>query len=475
MDKFTNFDNQRDEVNTMQNKHAEIDRQFNDTIKNQPYLMNEIEGLDNDINDPQYKEYLAWKQMQQQQSLKPQPEMQPQLQPEVQQENQSFIGTTTQERSFQFNPQVAQTQYQVTQKQTNFISDIKPMENDEESPAMRNKVNEIKKQLTQSNVTQLTNYGVEAQTGLSKFSNQILSEIDKNEIDSIDKNLTNLMKKLGEVDPEQLTKSDKNIISKLFNKAKKSIDDLISKYQSVSGQVDQISLALNNSKNTLLHDNAQLDYLFETNKAYYNEIDAYIKAADESIIELNQRLENMMKSVNVDEFEINDLRQFINRLEKRSYDLKLSRQISLQTAPQIRMIQDTNNALAEKIQSSILTSIPLWKNQMSIAISLVHQQKASHAQRQVTDMTNQLLIKNSEMLKTNTILTAKENERGIVEIETLKKTQANLIDTIKSTIEIQHEGSQARKQAEIELKSMEKDLKNQLLQIQQNSMNNQNL
>lgn len=475
MDKFTNFGNQRDEVNTMQNKHAEIDRQFNDTIKNQPYLMNEIEGLDNDINDPQYKEYLAWKQMQQQQSLKPQPEMQPQLQPEVQQENQSFIGTTTQERSFQFNPQVAQTQYQVTQKQTNFISDIKPMENDEESPAMRNKVNEIKKQLTQSNVTQLTNYGVEAQTGLSKFSNQILSEIDKNEIDSIDKNLTNLMKKLGEVDPEQLTKSDKNIISKLFNKAKKSIDDLISKYQSVSGQVDQISLALNNSKNTLLHDNAQLDYLFETNKAYYNEIDAYIKAADESIIELNQRLENMMKSVNVDEFEINDLRQFINRLEKRSYDLKLSRQISLQTAPQIRMIQDTNNALAEKIQSSILTSIPLWKNQMSIAISLVHQQKASHAQRQVTDMTNQLLIKNSEMLKTNTILTAKENERGIVEIETLKKTQANLIDTIKSTIEIQQEGSQARKQAEIELKSMEKDLKNQLLQIQQNSMNNQNL
>ena len=165
--------------------------------------------------------------------------------------------------------------------------------------------------------------------------------------------------------------------------------------------------------------------------------------------------------------EVSDMRHYVNRLDKRIYDLKLSRQITLQSAPQIRMIQDVNQTLAEKIQSSILTSIPLWKNQMAIAMSLLHQQKASKAQQQVTNTTNELLLKNSEMLKMNTIRTAEENERGIVELETLKITQQNIVDTIRETMHIQAEGKEKRRNAEIELSKMEQDLKTQLLQLQQ--------
>jgi uncharacterized protein YaaN involved in tellurite resistance len=163
--------------------------------------------------------------------------------------------------------------------------------------------------------------------------------------------------------------------------------------------------------------------------------------------------------------EVNDMAQFLDRLEKRLYDLQLSRQITIQSAPQIRMIQQTNQTLAEKIQSSIMTSIPLWKNQIAIALTLNRQMKAVEAQKQVTATTNELLLKNSEMLKMNSIETAKENERGIVEIETLKQTQENLLTTIEETLRIQAEGRRNRKAAEVEIGKMEEDLKQRLLAI----------
>src|SRR5699024_10424082 len=155
----------------------------------------------------------------------------------------------------------------------------------------------------------------------------------------------------------------------------------------------------------------------------------------------------------------------VNRLEKRIHDLKLSRQITLQSAPQIRMIQSINQTLAEKIQSSILTSIPLWKNQMAIALTLLRQESASKAQQAVTNTTNELLTKNREMLKQNSLRTAEENERGIVDIETLKLTQENLVQTIEETLRIQAEGSTKRKQAEAELITMEAELKDKLLNL----------
>ncbi|PXA00192.1 toxic anion resistance protein, partial [Staphylococcus pseudintermedius] len=160
--------------------------------------------------------------------------------------------------------------------------------------------------------------------------------------------------------------------------------------------------------------------------------------------------------------DVADMEQFVDRLEKRIYDLKLSRQISLQSAPQIRMIQNVNQALAEKIQSSILTSIPLWKNQMAIALTLQRQQKAATAQKQVTDTTNEILLRNSEMLRQNARVTAEENERGIVDIETLKTTQDNIIQTIEETLQIQQEGREKRQQAEKDLLALESDLKARL-------------
>ena len=163
--------------------------------------------------------------------------------------------------------------------------------------------------------------------------------------------------------------------------------------------------------------------------------------------------------------EVNDMVQFADRLDKRLYDLKLSREITIQSAPQIRLIQNTNQALVEKIQSSILTAIPLWKNQVAIALTLIRQRHALEAQKQVSKTTNELLLKNAEMLKTNTIETAKENERGLVDIETLKKTQENLISTLEETMKIQQEGRAKRRQAEQELSSMENELKQKLLDM----------
>lgn len=163
--------------------------------------------------------------------------------------------------------------------------------------------------------------------------------------------------------------------------------------------------------------------------------------------------------------EVNDLTQFADRLDKRVYDLRLSRQITIQQAPQIRLIQNTNQALAEKIQSSIMTAIPLWKNQVAIALTLLRQQQAVAAQRQVSETTNELLKRNADMLKTNAIETARENERGIVDIETLKETQSSLIETLQETLKIQQEGRAKRAVAEKELVTMEQELKERLLEM----------
>ena len=162
---------------------------------------------------------------------------------------------------------------------------------------------------------------------------------------------------------------------------------------------------------------------------------------------------------------VNDLHQFLDRLEKRNHDLKLTRQMTIQQAPQIRLIQNTNQTLAEKIQSSITTTIPLWKNQIAIAMTLLRQKDAVTAQRQVSETTNQLIQKNSEMLKISTIETARENERGIIDLETLQKTQQNLIETLEETLQIQQEGRMRRKAAEIELNRLEGTMQQQLLQL----------
>ena len=335
------------------------------------------------------------------------------------------------------------------------------------------RIQDIKSKIEPLDNDALISYGSNAQEALSKFSHQMLNEVQSKDVGPIGETLESLMKKLKEIDPDELTNDKKNIVSRLFGRMKKSVNELISKHQSVASQVDRISIQLEHAKEILVKDVHLLDNLYEQNKNYFDAINVYIAAAElkkeeietEVLPALREKADQSSNQMDVQD--VNDMMQYVNRLEKRLHDLKLSRQITLQSAPQIRMIQNINQTLAEKIQSSILTSIPLWKNQMAIALTLLRQESASKAQQAVTNTTNELLTKNSEMLKQNSLRTARENERGIVDIETLKLTQDNLVTTIEETLQIQAEGSQKRKEAETELVQMEEDLKTRLLQLKE--------
>ncbi|QLK86194.1 toxic anion resistance protein [Staphylococcus sp. 17KM0847] len=335
------------------------------------------------------------------------------------------------------------------------------------------KIKSLASQIEPLNHDSLLQFGSNAQSHLSGFSHQMLDEIQSKDVGSIGETLEKLMNKLKEVNPEDLSQKNDSFLKKVFKRSKSSMQQLFSRMQSVSAQVDRISVELDKNKSLLINDVRLLDDLYQQNKDYYDVINLYIAAAQEKKSELTQHIlpqlrETAQQSDNqMAVQDVADMEQFIDRLDKRIYDLQLSRQITLQSAPQIRMIQNINQALAEKIQSSILTSIPLWKNQMAIALTLNRQNKAAQAQKQVTDTTNEILLKNSEMLRQNARITAEENERGIVDIETLKTTQDNIIQTIEETLQIQEEGRQKRQQAEKDLQQLEQNLRARLDTAQQ--------
>lgn len=340
------------------------------------------------------------------------------------------------------------------------------------------KARELAKQIPTGNNEAILTYGANAQNQLSQFSHKMPDHVQRKDIGPVGDVLHDLMKKLEELNPEELTQKKKTGIRKIFSKAKYSVQEMMTKYQKLSTQVDRISIQLDHSKRGLLDDVQMLEQLYDQNKTYFQALNVYIAAAElkrdeimsETIPALRKKAETSQDQMVYQE--VNDMMQYVDRLEKRLYDLQLSRQITIQSAPQIRMIQQTNQTLAEKIQSSIMTSIPLWKNQIAIALTLNKQLKAVEAQKQVTSTTNDLLLKNSEMLKMNSIETARENERGIVEIDTLKKTQENLLETIEETLKIQAEGRRNRKAAELEIGRMEEDLKQRLLAIHDNNEKN---
>lgn len=339
------------------------------------------------------------------------------------------------------------------------------------SPEEQEKAKQLAEQIPVGNYEAIITYGANAQNQLSSFSHKMLDHVQSKDIGPVGDVLSDLMSKLSEIDPEDLTEKKKSGLSRLFGKAKRSIQEMMTKYQKLSTQIDRIGVQLEHSKRGLLEDVQMLDSLYEQNKTYFQALNVYIAAAELKRDEIaNVIIPEMQRKAELsnDQMafqEVNDMGQFLDRLEKRLYDLQLSRQITIQSAPQIRMIQQTNQTLAEKIQSSIMTSIPLWKNQIAIALTLNRQRKAVESQRLVTKTTNDLLLKNSEMLKVNSIETAKENERGIVEIDTLKKTQENLIQTIEETLLIQADGRAKRKAAEVEIARMEEELKQRLLAV----------
>lgn len=334
----------------------------------------------------------------------------------------------------------------------------------------KEKAIQLAKQIDPNDQQSIIAFGTEAQKKLHDFSHSMLKHVENKDVGEIGSVLKDLMKKLEEVNPEELAPEKQGFFARIFGKLSRSVNEILTKYQKTGAQIDRISVKLERSKDALVHDNRLLQELFVKNKDFYDALNVYIAAGEVKLAELETEIIPQLKqkaeqTQNQMVFqEVNDMIQFSQRLEKRVHDLKLSRQITLQTAPQIRLIQNTNQALVEKIQSSILTAIPLWKNQIAIALTLMRQRKAVEAQKQVTETTNELLLKNAEMLKTNTIETAKENERGLIDVETLKQTQENLVTTIEETLRIQTEGRQKRQEAERELIEMENELKNKLLE-----------
>lgn len=344
------------------------------------------------------------------------------------------------------------------------LIDVLPEEN-------QKRAYQLAEQIDPKNHQAMIMYGTQAQGKLLSFSHTMLEHVQKKDIGEVGEIINDLMKRLSEVNPDELTDGKPSFFARMFGKLSGSVQEVLSKYQKTGAQIDRISVKLDRSKNVLLSDIQLLEQLYETNKEYFQALNVYIAAGEIKLEELHGKtipdLKREAEATN-DQMkfqEVKDMIQFADRLDKRLYDLKLSREITIQSAPQIRLIQNTNQALVEKIQSSIMTAIPLWKNQVAIALTLIRQRHAVEAQKQVSRTTNELLLKNAEMLKTNTIETARENERGLVDIETLKKTQESLITTLEETLRIQDEGRTKRRQAEQELASMENELKQKLLEI----------
>ncbi|MCY9187148.1 toxic anion resistance protein [Bacillus halotolerans] len=352
-------------------------------------------------------------------------------------------------------------------KQPVRLVDVLPEENKE-------KAYQLAEQIDHNNMNSIVLYGSQAQSKLLNFSHTMIDHVQKKDVGEIGEILGELMKKLEQVNPDELQSKKKGFLARMFGKVSHSLQEVLSKYQKTSVQIDRISLKLEHSKNALLSDNKLLEQLYDKNKEYFSALNVYIAAGELKLDELRTKtipeLKRQAESSEHNQMavqEVNDLIQFADRLDKRVHDLLLSRQITIQSAPQIRLIQNTNQALAEKIQSSIVTAIPLWKNQVAIALTLLRQRNAVDAQQKVSDTTNELLLKNAELLKTNTIETVKANERGIVDIDTLKKVQESLISTLEETLTIQEEGRLKRRQAEEELMMMEGDLKQKLLAIKE--------
>ncbi|MBE2908553.1 toxic anion resistance protein [Anoxybacillus flavithermus] len=335
----------------------------------------------------------------------------------------------------------------------------------------RQKALALAEQIDPRNHQAILQYGVAAQAELSRFSHSILNHVQKKDVGSVGEVIHELMIKMREVNVEELTMTKKSFLARMLQSVTQSVQHILSKYQKLGVEIDRIADQLEKHRQMLFRDIMMLETLYEKNKEYFDALNIYIAAAELKLEQLRTKTipeleKKALQSQNqMDVQEVNDMIQFADRLEKRIHDLKLSRQITIQTAPQIRLIQHVNQTLVERIQSSILTAIPLWKNQLVIALTLFRQKKAVEAQKAVTKTTNELLLRNSEMLKMNTIEAAKENEEGLVSIDTLKKTQENLLETLEETLKIQQEGRMKRQQVERELVEMEEQLKQRLLTL----------
>lgn len=319
--------------------------------------------------------------------------------------------------------------------------------------------------LTNSNM--ILQYGAGTQKKMADFSESALENVRTKDLGEVGNLLSGVVKELKSFDEEE----EKGFLG-IFKKSSNKITAMKTKYAKAETNVNQICKVLESHQVQLMKDVALLDKMYELNLTYYKELTMYIVAGKKKLNEVrNGELQNLLQKAQStglaeDAQVAKDLDSMCNRFEKKLHDLELTRQISMQTAPQIRLVQGNDTLMVEKIQSTIVNTIPLWKSQMVLGLGVEHSAQAAAAQREVTNMTNELLKKNAEKLKMATIDTVKESERGIVDIETLKQTNESLISTLDEVMHIQQEGREKRKAAEQEMQKLEMDLKQKLLQIQ---------
>ena len=311
-------------------------------------------------------------------------------------------------------------------------------------------------------------YGNAAQMKISQFSDKILEDVKTKDTGAISDMLTDLVAELKGFDVDE---GKRGGFFGLFKKTGLNLTQLKAKYDKVEENVMEIVNALTNHQKQLISDAAMLDELYKQNEQYYHELTLYIIAGEIKLKRLREEelpplLAKAQETANpADAQAASDFSQLIERFDKRIHDLKLTRMVSVQMGPQIRLMQTNDNVLAERIQSTIANTIPLWKSQMVIALGMQHAEEALKAQKAVTDMTNELLRQNAERLKTGTIQTAKEAERGVVDLETIKIANTSLIETLTEVQKIQREGAQKRAEASIELGRLEKELRDKILEI----------
>ena len=331
----------------------------------------------------------------------------------------------------------------------------------------RKMVEEFSSKIDLRNSAAIMQYGVGAQKKLADFSEKALENVRTKDMGEVGDMIAGLVAQLQDFDAEEEEKGLFGFFKKQVNKAAA----LKAKYDKAEVSVDKICGSLEQHQVQLMKDMAMLDKMYELNLTYYKELSMYILAGKKRLEEVRREdlaqaaAKAQASGLAEDAQAARDLDSLCNRFEKKLHDLELTRTIAMQTAPQIRLVQDSDTMMVEKIQSTLVNTIPLWKNQMVIALGVEHSNQAAKAQREVTNLTNELLQKNAERLKTATTETARESERGVVDIETLKNTNAALLSTLDEVVKIQDEGRQKRHSAEQEMARMEQDLKNKLLEI----------
>ena len=341
------------------------------------------------------------------------------------------------------------------------------------SPEEEKMVDEFASKIDISNSQAILSYGVGSQKKIADFSENALERVKTKDLGEIGDMLAGVV---GEIRSLETEEDEKGLFG-FFKKTSNKLANLKAKYDKVETNVNNIAKALEDHQVTLMKDVLMLDKMYELNMNYYKELSMYILAGEKRLERANNvELPELIKKADEsglpeDTQKAKDFSQMINRFEKKIYDLELTKTVSLQMAPQIRLIQNNDSMMSDKIQSTIVNTIPLWKNQMVIAIGLKHSNDAAKAQKAVSDMTNELLKRNADALKTATIETAKESERGIIDIETLKNTNKTLISTFDEVIKIQDEGRQKRKEAEAELKNIENEMRTKLLEISNKQAN----